>query len=94
MFEFNIIQHRYKTSTAIDYNGGYVIGNTNNIGMGYPSFVRLYEQNSGTLLRQEKTNTDGSYLFLDLNKGFKYFVTAHDPFQKYNAVIQDNIEPK
>ena len=58
-----------------------------------PCRVRLYEKLSGRLLMEKVTDDLGNYEFDHLTNT-RYFLIAHHPELKYNAVIQDNVVPK
>ncbi|MCO8092632.1 carboxypeptidase regulatory-like domain-containing protein [Acinetobacter lwoffii] len=58
-----------------------------------PCRLRLYEKLSGRLVMETITDNSGNYLFDHLNKA-SFFIVAHHPAGEFNAVIQDNVEPK
>lgn len=55
--------------------------------------VRLHEKTSGRLIADVATDPNGFYEFDHLIKA-KFFIVAHHPAGEFNAVIQDNVEPK
>lgn len=58
-----------------------------------PCRVRLFEQLSGRLIYDIVTDLEGNYQFNNLNK-VKFYIVAHHPESKFNAIIQDNIIPE
>lgn len=70
-----------------------IAGIVKEAGVPIPCRIRLFEKLSGRLISNKLTNRDGSYEFDHLTKT-KFFVVAHHPSSKYNAVIQDNVVPK
>lgn len=58
-----------------------------------PCRIRLYEKLSGRLIAEVPTNEQGNYEFNHLSNA-KFFIVAHHPTSKFNAVIQDNVVPK
>lgn len=58
-----------------------------------PCRVRLFEKISGRLISDTQTDNSGNYEFNHLTKN-RFFVVAHHPEYKYNAVIQDNVIPE
>lgn len=70
-----------------------IIGKVSELGVKIPCRVRLYEKISGKKILEVLTNADGDYEFNNLSK-IEFFVIAHDPASKFNAVIQDNVVPK
>lgn len=55
--------------------------------------VKLYEKFSGRLIEERATDPNGFYEFDHLTRT-KFYVVAHHPAGEFNAVIQDNVEPK
>ena len=55
--------------------------------------VRLFERSTGNLISEVPTDDDGNYTFNSLQQ-VKFFIVAHDPTGKFNAVIQDMVTPK
>lgn len=55
--------------------------------------VRLHEKQTGRIIFDVETDENGFYEFNHLNKA-KFYVVAHHPAGEFNAVIQDNVEPK
>lgn len=55
--------------------------------------VRLFDKQSGVLVRQTISGPDGSYQFERLTDR-KYFLVAHDHTLEYNAAIKDEITPE
>jgi len=53
--------------------------------------VRLYEANTGVLIREMWSADDGSYTFLGLRTDYKYTVASTDYSNFYNDVIAANI---
>lgn len=58
-----------------------------------PCRVRLFEKLSGQIISDIQTDNNGNYEFNHLNKTL-FFIVAHHPESKFNAVIQDNIIPE
>lgn len=58
-----------------------------------PCRVRLFEKLSGQIISDIRTDDNGNYEFNHLNKTL-FFIIAHHPESKFNAVIQDNIIPE
>ena len=58
-----------------------------------PCRVRLFEKLSGRLITDVLTDINGNYEFGHLTET-EFFIVAHHPESKYNAVIQDNIIPE
>lgn len=58
-----------------------------------PCRIRLFEKISGRLVMETVTDHNGFYGFSHLTK-IKFFIVAHHPAGEFNAVIQDNVEPK
>ena len=59
-----------------------------------PCRVRLFERKSGLLMAEVATDSLGNYAFNNLNNEESFFIIAHHPELKFNAVIQDNVVPK
>lgn len=75
-------------------SGGFSIkGYVKELNIELPCRVRLFEKSSGRLINEVKTNSDGYYEFNGLANVI-FFILAHHPSGKYNAVIQDNMVPK
>lgn len=55
--------------------------------------VKLHEKLSGRLIAEVATDPNGFYEFDHLTRT-KFYVVAHHPAGEFNAVIQDNVEPK
>lgn len=55
--------------------------------------VNLFEKWSGKFIETQLTDEFGFYEFNQLAKA-KFFIIAHHPRREFNAVIQDNLEPK
>ena len=62
--------------------------------MPIPCRVRLFERKSGLLFADVLTDDQGYYQFENLSNECSYFIVAHHPKLKFNAVIQDNVVPK
>ena len=73
--------------------GQSIKGKVSEVSISWPCRVRLVEKNSGKLIADISTDSDGSYEFDHLNQ-IKYFIVAHHPQNRFNAVIQDNVVPK
>lgn len=58
-----------------------------------PCRIRLFEKISGRMVAETITDQNGFYEFDHLTKT-KFFIVAHHPASQFNAVIQDNVEPK
>lgn len=58
-----------------------------------PCKVRLYDKQSGRLIKEVITDDQGNYEFTQISK-MVFFIVAHDPASQFNAVIQDNVVPK
>ncbi|WP_441374323.1 carboxypeptidase regulatory-like domain-containing protein [Acinetobacter lwoffii] len=58
-----------------------------------PCRLRLFEKLSGRMVFETVTDQSGFYEFDHLTKT-KFFIVAHHPASQFNAVIQDNVEPK
>lgn len=56
-----------------------------------PCHVRLFDQKSGELLSQVRSDNKGRYTFSNLNSESVYFIIVHHPDSIYNAVILDSI---
>lgn len=75
-------------------NAVYAIrGRVSELGIKLPCRVRLFEKNSGRLIADVLTNDAGYYEIRGLAK-VAFFIVAHHPASKFNAVIQDNVVPK
>lgn len=59
-----------------------------------PCLVRLFEKASGVLFSETLTDDQGNYCFYNLTDNEFFYIVAHHPTLKYNAVIQDNVVPK
>lgn len=55
--------------------------------------VRLHEKQTGRIIFDLPTDPNGFYEFDHLTRT-KFYVVAHHPAGEFNAVIQDNVEPK
>lgn len=55
--------------------------------------VRLHEKQTGRIIFDLPTDPNGFYEFDHLTRA-KFYVVAHHPTGEFNAVIQDNVEPK
>jgi len=73
--------------------GNSIKGKVSELGISLPCRVRLFEKNSGKLIADIATNTNGDYEFDHLN-AITCFIVAHHPTSQFNAVIQDNVVPK
>ena len=73
---------------------GVIKGQVKKLGSQYQAIVRIYEKRSGLLVAQKATGLNGDYSFNGLNIDMPYFLTAFDPNNQFNAVIQDNVVPK
>lgn len=60
----------------------------------FPCRVRLFEKPSGVLISEILTDNEGNYEFKNLSNLTSYFLIAHHPESKFNAVVQDNIIPE
>lgn len=56
--------------------------------------VVLYNKANLQPIAIRKPDQNGDYQFLGLNTDLKTFIVAFDQKQQFNAVIQDNVEPK
>lgn len=70
-----------------------IAGHTLELGLPKSKLVRIYSRNSGSLLKQIKSDADGSYK-VHLPYDASYLVVAVDSNKVFNAVIQDNVVPK
>jgi len=68
-------------------------GVVNETGTPIPCRLRLFEKISGRMLVETVTDQNGAYEFDHLTMA-KFFIVAHHPTSKFNAVIQDNVVPK
>lgn len=68
-------------------------GQISELGVKLPCRVRLFEKNSGRLIADVPTNDAGYYEIHGLVK-VPFFIVAHHPTSRFNAVIQDNVVPK
>ena len=59
-----------------------------------PCRVRLFERKSGQLMAEVATDSQGYYVFSNLNAEERFFIVAHHPKVQFNAIIQDNVVPK
>lgn len=75
------------------YGGAQVItGAITENGVPVARYVRLYDRNSGALVRVTRSHANGQYGFSKLKSGNEWFVVSHDTENRaYNAVIQDMI---
>lgn len=55
--------------------------------------VRLYDHDSGLLVRETTSDASGDYGFSNLLRTRTYYVTAFDHLTGYDAVIHDNLTP-
>ncbi|TCB17313.1 carboxypeptidase regulatory-like domain-containing protein [Acinetobacter sp. ANC 5045] len=62
-------------------------------GNNIPCRVRLFNKLTGRIVRDITTDQHGNYEFDHLLHSI-FFVVAHHPSSKFNAVIQDNVVPK
>ena len=79
----------FKTSDAKSIKGQVREENTPT-----PCRVRLFERKSGQLMAEVATDSQGHYAFYNLSDEERFFVVAHHPRLRFNAVIQDNVVPK
>lgn len=81
---------RYMSSTA---NIKIVAGRTAELGIPVSRQVRAYSHETGILLAQVRSGSDGKYkLYLPFDSS--YTLVAVDSRKIFNAVIQDNVVPK
>lgn len=92
MLEINL-NTSYSTTTGVR-GSGKISGCTTKLNLKIPAWVSVYESKSGLLIDKIKANLDGNYTFRDLSEKHSFFIIAHDPYQQFNAVIQDNVVPK
>jgi hypothetical protein len=64
------------------------------VNMTFPCQVFLMDRQSMQLIQTTLSDSNGYYSFDGLTESFKFAVIAIDPKRMYNAVIQDNVEPK
>lgn len=70
-----------------------ISGRTLELGVPKSKLVRIYSRNSGSLLKQVKSNADGRYkAYLPYDAA--YLIVAVDSNKVFNAVAQDNVVPK
>lgn len=69
-------------------------GVSRKLGLPVQCLVRLYEKSSGQLVGQQVSAKNGAYAFYGLSNFHLFYVVAHEPATKYNAVIQDNVVAK
>lgn len=74
-------------------NGLSIKGQIKQKDLPYVCRVKLYEKNTSRLISEVLTDQEGFYEFNHLSKKI-FTIIAHDPSNKFNAVIQDNIIPK
>ncbi len=55
--------------------------------------VRLFDQRSGKLVDQTRSNINGVWSFPNLSRSRNFFVADYDDSHTYNAVIADNLYP-
>jgi hypothetical protein len=55
--------------------------------------VRLYEDGTGVLVREQWSDGEGNYQFEGLKMAYNYTVTATDRSGAYNDVIAAHIQP-
>lgn len=72
-----------------------VKGSVKKIGNQYKdAIVVLYNKANLQPIAVRKPDENGNYKFLGLNTDLKTFIAAFDQKRRFNAVIQDNVEPK
>lgn len=64
------------------------------VNMTFPCQVFLMDRLSMQLIQTTLSDRNGYYSFDGLTESLKFAVIAIDPKRIYNAVIQDNVEPK
>lgn len=81
---------RYMGSTP---NMRVIAGRTAELGVPVSRQVRAYSHETGVLLSQVRSGSDGKYkLYLPFDSS--YTLVAVDSRKTFNAVIQDNVVPK
>ena len=68
-------------------------GQVKEVGVPTPCRLRLFERLTGRFIAEKSTDQNGAYEFDHLTMT-KFFIIAHHPTSKFNAVIQDNVVPK
>lgn len=93
--ELNVVSLISSTNNhSVDLTNGFSIkGTIKEKDVIKPCRVRLFEQSSGRLIYDIVTDLEGNYQFNNLTK-VKFYIVAHHPESKFNAVIQDNIIPE
>lgn len=87
------------TSMLITHSGNsaaklkLIAGRTLEMGVPASKSVRIYSRGSGTLLKQLKSNADGTYKAY-LPRDASYLIVAVDSNKVFNAVAQDNVGVK
>ena len=91
----NVISiHNSDNDSVLTKNKGLTIkGVIKERGMSIPCWLRLFEKTSGRMVAEVATDQNGFYEFDHLAET-KFFIVAHHPTSKFNAVIQDNVVPK
>nr|WP_180158933.1 carboxypeptidase regulatory-like domain-containing protein [Acinetobacter sp. YH01026] len=85
---------RDQSDITFALNSGLSIkGRVKEAGLSIPCRIRLYEKLSGRFCAETVTDMHGNYEFNHLT-AVKFFIVAHHPASRFNAVIQDNVVPK
>ena len=58
------------------------------------ALVRLYNQNSGVQIWSRKTNTDGTYRFVNVSPSITLFLISFDANNEYNAITHSHLKAK
>ena len=75
-------------ATNVTYGGNGTVTGLVEIGtLAVQRKVRLYESSTGLLIREQWSNSDGTYSFPGLRKDIAYTVSATDDLGNYNDVI-------
>ncbi|UXI52698.1 carboxypeptidase regulatory-like domain-containing protein [Acinetobacter variabilis] len=88
-----LIPRSLSNSSNPHLHGSYSIsGEIKELSKGIMCRVSLYEKATGKKVMTQLTE-DGSYTFNGL-ACLIFYIVAHHPASKFNAVIQDNVVPK
>ena len=89
-----IVSSVHDASLSELLGSGSIKGVVKEMGVNVRSAISCYHKSSGRFIKRTQASIDGSYSFKGLSRDYYFFIIAHHPNDKFNAVIQDNVVPK
>jgi hypothetical protein len=84
-----------KAVSPQDFAGfGRIYGTVTETTLPISCLLRLYDNSSGALVSETKSDANGQYKFENLKMSKTYTLVAYDPTKNFNSIIRDLIKPE